>query len=390
MIHGGMQVFNLFFYVFVFLCFVFSDKAIYRKEHRHSGLKHVSVIEEAHNVLKKEPESVEAKSVMDRIFREIREYGESMIIIDQMPSTLLDSAIANTATQITFSLKHNDDVTAAGKAMLLDHDERQILGKLPVGTAIVKLQNRWHAPFMLKFPYVPLQAGKIPDEAIKAKMASYSANLGVIPHGITQVPDIPVISDSDKDMEKLLVSIAQEPLLGIAERYQKMCLSGRSGNQSKEKLMEFGLITEVSIKTSKARIKLLELTDMGKEKLKEIGYDISGSLRHGGVEHLYWADQAKKKLESAGHKVHEEYPIGNGETVDLAIIGKNKKIAVEIETGKSDAIHNIRKCLDAGFEVVSLAVNRKTMESIRSKLQCFSEDELSKIRVVSMNERINK
>lgn len=105
---------------------------------------------------------MEAKSVMDRIFREIREYGESIVIIDQMPSTLMDSAIANTATQITLCLKHSDDVRAAGNAMLLDHDEKLFLGKLPVGTAIVKLQNRWHAPFILRLPYVAIKAGKNP------------------------------------------------------------------------------------------------------------------------------------------------------------------------------------------------------------------------------------
>ena len=37
-----------------------------------------------------------------------------------------------------------------------------------------------------------------------------------------------------------------------------------------------------------------------------------------------------------------------------------------------------------------MAVNKKTMESIKSELYCFSEDELSKIRVVGTNERINK
>ena len=72
--------------------------------------------------------------------------------------------------------------------------------------------------------------------------------------------------------------------------------------------------------------------------------------------------------------------IGNGETVDLAIIGKNKRIAVEIETGKSDAIHNIRKCLDAGFEVVSMATSEETLERIKSRLVEFSEAELQRTR----------
>jgi hypothetical protein len=364
-----------------FVNIIMSQIYLYRKEHRHSGFKHVSVIEEAHNVLKKEPESVEAKSVMDRIFREIREYGESMIIIDQMPSTILDSAIANTATQITFSLKHNDDVTAAGKAMLLDHDERQILGKLPIGTAIVKLRNRWHAPFMLKLPYVPLQAGKIPDEAIKAKMDGFLPESGFIYQEITPVSVILVISEDDKDGKKLLVNIAEEPLIGILERYKKMCMNPKMGNQCKQRLISERLINEVSISTSKARIKLLELSEKGRERLKELGFDISGSLRHGGVEHLYWVQQVKKKLENVGHRAHVEYPIGSGETVDLAIIGKSKKIAIEIETGKSDAIHNIRKCLDAGVEVVSVALNKEVLQKMESKVICFSESELKKVRL---------
>ncbi|MFC1718470.1 ATP-binding protein [Candidatus Poribacteria bacterium] len=352
---------------------------LYRKEHRHRGLQHVSVIEEAHNVLKKEPENVEAKSVMDKIFREIREYGESLVIIDQMPSTILDSAIANTATQMTLSLKHNNDVRAAGNAMLLDRDEQLFLGKLPVGTAIVKLQNRWHAPFMIRFPYVPIQAGKVDDGAIKAKMQGYFTESEAILPEIQQPQDISVISDADKEEKKLLVSIAEEPLLGIAERYRTTFMNPRSGNQCKRNLIELGLIKEVSIRISNGRIKLLEPTDKGMEELKEYGY--SRSWRHGGVEHLYWVRQVRKRLESKGYKVKEEYPIGNGETVDLAIIGKNKKIAIEIETGKSDAVGNIRKCLAAGFEVVSVATNERALQKMESEACRLSGSELRKVRL---------
>ncbi len=352
---------------------------LYRKEHRHSGLKHVSVIEEAHNVLKRETESVEAKSVMDKIFREIREYGESMVIIDQMPSTIIDSALANTATQITLSLKYSKDVRAAGSGMLLDRDEQMFLGKLPVGTAIVKLQNRWHAPFMLKLPYVPIKTGKTTDEAIRARMGGYFTEQAVASQGTANPTDISVISDADKEMKRLLVSIAEKPLLGIAERYRTICLNPRSGNQCKRKLMELGLIKEVSIKISNGRIKLLELTDKGREEVREYGFQ--RSPRHGGVEHLYWLRKVKEKLEDKGYSVQEEFPIGNGETVDL-VIGKN--VAVEIETGKSDAIRNIRKCLDAGFEVVSVSVNSTALGQTEAKLSQFSIKERQHIRVCSV------
>jgi hypothetical protein len=362
-----------------FVNIVMSQVYLYRKENRHSGLKHISVIEEAHNVLKKEDRNVEAKSVMDKIFREIREYGESIVIIDQMPSTLLDSAIANTATQITLSLKHSKDVRAAGTGMLLDRDEQLFLGKLPVGTAIVKLQNRWHAPFMVRLPYVPIQAGRVDDEAVQARMAGYSAQSKAISAEICHPVDISVISDADKEMKRLLVIIAEEPLLGIAERYRTICLNPRSGNQCKRKLIELGLIKEVNINNGKARIKLLELTEKGMQELKNYGY--SRSWRHGGVEHLYWMRQVKGKLETRGYRVKEEFAIGNGETVDLAIIGKSKKIAIEIETGKSDAIGNIRKCLDAGFEVVCVAIDPAISEKTRLGLSQFHQPELKRIRV---------
>ena len=239
---------------------------------------------------------------------------------------------------------------------------------------------------MVKLPYVPMKAGKADDEAIKARMRGYFTESKTILPEIQQAQDISVISDADKEEKKLLVSIAEEPLLGIAERYRKMEINPRVGNKFKQKLIELGLIKSVSIKTSKSRIKLLEPTEKGMEELKKYGY--SRSWRHGGVEHLYWIRKVKKKLESEGYKVKEEFPIGNGETVDLAIIGKNKKIAIEIETGKSDAMKNIRKCLDAGFEVVSVAINQEALRKIRSGLSGFGEGELKRIRLESFMEYV--
>lgn len=358
---------------------IMSQIYLYRKEHRHRGLRHVSVIEEAHNVLKRETESVEAKSVMDKIFREIREYGESVIVIDQMPSTLLDSACANIATQITLSLRHENDVRAAGKGMLLDNDERILLGRLPVGTAILKLQNRWHAPFMIRLPYVPIKAGKVDDSAIQSRMEGCFPQSKAISPEIPKPSDISVISDADKEEKRLLLSIAEKPLLGIAERYRDLCLNPRSGNQCKKKLMNLGLIKEVNINNGKGRIVLMELTEKSMEELKNYGY--SRSWRHGGVEHLYWMNHVKRKLESKGCKVKEEYPIGNGETIDLVIMGKDSKIAVEIETGKSDAIHNVRKCLDAGFQVLSLATSRTALENIQSQVSQLPADDARNVRI---------
>ena len=53
----------------------------------------------------------------------------------------------------------------------------------------------------------------------------------------------------------------------------------------------------------------------------------------------------------AGYRVKEEVPIKGG-SVDLVASDGKELIAIEIETGKSDAIRNIRKDLQAGFDRV--------------------------------------
>ena len=55
----------------LFVEIVMSAIYLYRKEHRHSGFQHVSVIEEAHNVLKKEGIDKESKSIMDTTWKVI-------------------------------------------------------------------------------------------------------------------------------------------------------------------------------------------------------------------------------------------------------------------------------------------------------------------------------
>ena len=47
-------------------------------------------------------------------------------------------------------------------------------------------------------------------------------------------------------------------------------------------------------------------------------------------------------------------------------------------------MENIRKCLKAGFEVVSVAISETVQKKIISELTHFSENERQRIRVVRM------
>jgi hypothetical protein len=90
------------------------------------------------------------------------------------------------------------------------------------------------------------------------------------------------------------------------------------------------------------------------------------STRLGGAEHQYWKEKVAAKFRECGYAVQKEYPIGEGKTVDLVARKDGKTIAIEIETGKSDAVANIRKCLGAGFSnVLSVAATAQVKDAIQ-------------------------
>ena len=57
-----------------------------------------------------------------------------------------------------------------------------------------------------------------------------------------------------------------------------------------------------------------------------LGYDRVLSTRHGGMEHQYWKEKVAAKLREWGYTVQDEYPIGEGKTVDLVASKKGKSM----------------------------------------------------------------
>ena len=69
------------------------------------------------------------------------------------------------------------------------------------------------------------------------------------------------------------------------------------------------------------------------------------------------------------------------ESVDVVAEKDGKRVAIEIETGKSDFIYNIRKDLDYGFdEVISIALNNKIKEKIMQELKKSGLDKEKRIK----------
>lgn len=124
----------------------------------NKSLRHVTVLEEAHNLLRKvstaqsmETANVAGKSVemITNSIAEMRTYGESFIIVDQSPSMLDSAAIRNTNTKIVLSLPDTEDRKVAGGSMSLSDEQIDEIARQNQGEAIV-YQNHWEAPVQCK------------------------------------------------------------------------------------------------------------------------------------------------------------------------------------------------------------------------------------------------
>lgn len=127
----------------------------------NSGLKHLTVLEEAHNLLKRtssdqpvEGGNLLGKSVemISNAIAEMRTYGEGFVIVDQAPGLLDMAAIRNTNTKIIMRLPDQEDRELVGRSANLNDDQIIELAKLPCGVAAV-YQNEWVQPVLCKIQY---------------------------------------------------------------------------------------------------------------------------------------------------------------------------------------------------------------------------------------------
>ncbi len=138
----------------------------YRKAQRKSGtfvghdssLSHVTVLEEAHNLLKRtskdqnqEGANMVGKSVemISNSIKEMRTYGEGFLIIDQSPLAVDNSVIENTSTKIIMNTPSKEACEELGSALSLKDEQTKELSRLNVGVAAV-MQKGWMSPVLMK------------------------------------------------------------------------------------------------------------------------------------------------------------------------------------------------------------------------------------------------
>lgn len=103
--------------------------------------RHLVVVEEAHRVMSRcdMPLLPQYKSAMmfSNFLSEIRAYGQGMMIVDQIPTRLIEDAIKNTNIKIVHKLVASDDASHIAECIGLTTEQQRVIAKLSVGQAIL-------------------------------------------------------------------------------------------------------------------------------------------------------------------------------------------------------------------------------------------------------------
>ena len=155
----------------------------------NKDLQHVTVLEEAHNLLKRtsteqsqDSGNLLGKSVemLTNAIAEMRTYGEGFIIADQAPGLLDMAVIRNTNTKIIMRLPDLGDRELVGKAANLNDIQIEELAKLPDGVAAV-YQNDWLQAVLCKvIHYKNGESGKFQSNPDKTNEVSLKERVDLV------------------------------------------------------------------------------------------------------------------------------------------------------------------------------------------------------------------
>lgn len=103
--------------------------------------RHLVVVEEAHRVMARcdNPESPLYKSaqMFSNFLSEVRAYGQGMMVVDQVPTRLIEDAIKNTNVKIIHKLVASDDSQRIAECIGLSSEQQKVIAKLSVGQAVL-------------------------------------------------------------------------------------------------------------------------------------------------------------------------------------------------------------------------------------------------------------
>lgn len=223
------------------------------------------VVDEAHNIFLKDKTHFVSESVTDMIYREMREYGISLICLDQHISKLSDTVKGNSACHVAFQQQLPEDIKDIASLMQI-WERKDNFSKLPVGSAIVKLSERYTSPFLVEVPFIELRHQTVEDSKIAQRMNCIVQGIEVEKNDSEFLDEITYEreiesgkwgpSKLEKPQEKLIEETSKEKIPEIPKKevisdltetqevlYNFVCTQLENGNDLKdiEALLESGL-----------------------------------------------------------------------------------------------------------------------------------------------------
>ena len=390
-------------------------------------LTNIIVMEEAHNLLlKKTSESKE--SILENSIRMVRQYGLGYVFVDQSASLISSVAFANSYATIALSQKLRSDVQAISSAMNLSDEQKQALNTLAIGTAVVRLADEHTEPFLVKIPLCAVKEGSVSDKAVKKRMARYHSDSNLKESVQSYRTAVPLVPAKDKNNEiykntginknthppspresqttldksklvcdskpkppygkmnreeiRFLADVAGRPLSTTVSRYQRLHLSRRRGNAIRQHLASAGIIEAITIATRSGQVVLYQLTDFGCTVCSSTGIDPGPRARE-SLEHSFWVQKAAKYFVNKGYEVSCEHPVKGNGAIDILAERGSEKVAVEVETGKSNVKTNLNKVRNAGFDRIVLVSTSPAAVTTCQKAIDSSPEDKSRIEQLS-------
>ncbi len=179
---------------------------------RHEPIKHLTLIEEAHRLLSRymPGDSMNKKQGVEMfadMLAEVRKYGESLIVVDQIPNKLTPEVLKNTNTKIVHRIFAQDDKEAIGNMMALKDEQKEYLSYLACGRAVLMHPGLSKSIQVQILQTEANNTDRIPpeDEQLRMQIMEYYCSIykrGVLP-GLERLSDRP---------DKMIVSLYLEKM----------------------------------------------------------------------------------------------------------------------------------------------------------------------------------
>ncbi len=268
------------------------------------------LVDEAHNVFLKDKTNFVSESITDMAYREMREYGTSLICLDQHISKLSDTVKGNSACHVAFQQQLPQDIYDISSITQL-HRQKDSFSQLKVGTAIVKLSERYTSPFLVKTPYMALTEQEVLDEKITSR-----ANA---------IMDTIQIEREDPEFMDA-ITIEQDP------EHSKWGISKLKNSErtSKYPTTEIGEITPANTEENETSLSRQEITQ------SEIAEEYDSEYAQGILFSFVKEELAKGHDLKNIEKVLETGMGKNGYTEDDVLIVMNKALSEQLSSDSVD------------------------------------------------------